>query len=146
MAGRIPFPSLPIIKIPFPDKVFSYKFLRQGRCRIKVWLGLIGPVRTFPDRCNVFYVGERTHSGLYGFGLKTSAVSLLHTIWEIPNQSANRMIVPKLPGSWIPSNARTSSFSGVISVISQLGRLKIASTSWDFSEAGFTNIIFFRYQ
>ena len=38
------------------------------------------------------------------FGLKTSAVSLLHTIWEIPNQSANRMIVPKLPGSWIPSN------------------------------------------
>lgn len=26
MAGRIPFPSLPIIKIPFPDKVFSYKF------------------------------------------------------------------------------------------------------------------------
>ena len=81
------------------------------------------------------------------FGLKTSAVSLLHTIWEIPNQSANRMIVPKLPGSWIPSNARTSSFSGVISVISQLGRLKIASTSWGFfQEAGFTNIIFFRYQ
>ena len=58
MAGRIPFPSLPIIKIPFPDKVFSYKFSPPRKVPYKVWLGLIGPVRTFPDRCNVFLRGR----------------------------------------------------------------------------------------
>ena len=39
------------------------------------------------------------------FGLKQSTVSLLQNNSDNPNQSHSRIIVPKFPGSLIPSTA-----------------------------------------
>ena len=41
-------------------------------------------------------------------GLKASAVSGLQIMVLMPNQSAIRIMVPKLPGSWTPSRANTN--------------------------------------
>ena len=52
------FLHYPLSRYRFRIRFSHISFLRQGRCRIKVWLGQIGPVRTFPDRCNVFLRGQ----------------------------------------------------------------------------------------
>ena len=43
------------------------------------------------------------------FGLYWSTLSVVQRIWPTPNQSARRIIVPILPGSFIPSRAKTIS-------------------------------------
>ena len=41
-------------------------------------------------------------------GLKQSAVVSEQTMSWMPNQSQRRMIVPRLPGSWMQSRAKVS--------------------------------------
>ena len=44
------------------------------------------------------------------FGFQASTVSSLQMMWSMPNQSAMRMMVPRLPGSWMPSRERRRGF------------------------------------
>ena len=46
------------------------------------------------------------------FGFNASAVPAVQTMLRMPNQSAVRMMVPRLPGSCTLSSARTSSAAG----------------------------------
>ena len=66
------------------------------------------------------------------FGLYTSAVSGLHTMVSMPNQSAMRMMVPRLPGSCTPSSASTSFLLMLSAVSSSSVCLKTASTCCGF--------------
>lgn len=61
-------------------------------------------------------------------GLKASTVPSLQNIVDMPNQSAMRIIVPRLPGSCILSSARHSSLLHIVVSVSLLGIGKIPMT------------------
>ena len=63
------------------------------------------------NRCLHRQLGER-FVACTTFGATASAVVGLHNILCMPNQSANRIIVPTLPGSCTPSKAKASSSVG----------------------------------
>lgn len=63
-------------------------------------------------------------------GLYTSTVSSEQMIFLMPNQSAVRIIVPKLPGSWMPSNTKTKLCCSVcVSILAHCGIFIRAITS-----------------